>query len=219
MKARPRHWDPERNRMTKNEIDKMLKNDVIRPSRSPWASPVVLVGKPDGSCRFAIDYRRVNDVLALDSYPLPHIQELLDGLCGKSWFTALDNASGYCAVPVKESDKPLTAFVTKYGLFEFNVAPFGIATMPSIYSRMMAGVLRGLAFAAVFLDDTLVHSTTVREHSSHLRMVFMRLTAAGIQLKATKVKLLQRTVEYLGHVINEPGVQPSPRLVEKVQKI
>lgn len=109
------------------QIDDMLKNGIIRPSTSPWASGIVLVKKKDGTQRFCIDYRQLNNVTIKDAYPLPRIDESLDQLAGSSWFSCLDLCSGYWQVEVEEEDKPMTAFTTRKGLFEFNVMPFGFA--------------------------------------------------------------------------------------------
>ena len=128
------------------EVQKMLQDGVIRPSTSPWSSPIVMVRKKDGAWRFCIDFRKLNDVTHKDAYPLPRIDETLESLSGSTLFTTLDLASGYWQVELEEADKEKTAFSTAEGHFEFNVMPFGlpVTNAPSSFQRLMSCVLAGL---------------------------------------------------------------------------
>eukprot|EP00731_Ephydatia_muelleri_P024410 Em0016g681a len=124
------------------EIHKMLKNKVIRPSTSPWSSPIIMVRKKDGSWRFCIDFRKLNSVTHKDAYPLPRIDETLESLAGSTIFSTLDLASGYWQVELEENDKEKTAFSTMEGHFEFNVMPFGLTNAPSM--QRFLNILIGL---------------------------------------------------------------------------
>jgi len=104
----------------------MLEQGVIQQSFSPWSSPVVIVRKKDGSWRFCVDYRKLNDVTHHDAYPLPRIDSTLDSLAGSTLFMTLDLASGYWQVEVDPAHKEKTAFSKSKGHFEFNVMPFGL---------------------------------------------------------------------------------------------
>ena len=117
----------------KKLLDDMLDRSVIQPSSSPWASPVVLVPKKDGSFRFCIDYRKVNAVTRKDAYPLPRVDDTLDTLAGSHWFSTLDLLSGYWQVEVSPEDREKTAFCTHEGLFEFRVMPFGLCNAPATF--------------------------------------------------------------------------------------
>ena len=115
------------------EICKMLEAGVIIPSNSSWASPVVLVNKSDGSTRFCVDYRMVNNLTRKDAYPLPRIDECFDTLAGSHWFCTMDLASGYWQVEIDERDRSKTAFTTQQGLYEFMVMPFGLCNAPATF--------------------------------------------------------------------------------------
>ena len=140
-----RRQSPAVRREEMTQVQQMLSSNVIRPSNSPWASPVVMVRKKDGSLRFCVDFRQLNAATIKDAHPLPRIDDLLDALHGAKWFSTLDLKSGYWQVPIAEQDKEKTAFRTSSGqLFEFNQVPFGLCNAPATFSRLMDRVLAGL---------------------------------------------------------------------------
>ena len=200
-------------------INDMLDLDVIQPTSSPWASPIVLVKKKDGSMRFCVDYRRLNRITKLDVYPLPRIDETLDVLSGARFFTTLDLASGYWQVSMDPAAREKTAFVTHAGLYEFKVMPFGLCNAPATFQRLMEVVLTGLTRnqCFVYLDDILVISRTWNEHLENLQLVFDRLREAGLSLKPKKCTFARRKALYLGHVVSEQGIEVDTEKVEKVR--
>lgn len=170
----------------KDEIDKqikeMLDNDVVAPSTSPWASPVVLVKKSDGSMRFCVDYRKLNQITKKDSHPLPRITEALDALGGARYFSTIDLRSGYWQVEMDADSKEKTAFITHNGLFKFNVLPFGLCNSPGTFQRLMTHVLRGLEWdiCLVYIDNLIIFSRSFDEHLLRLEQVFKRLREANV---------------------------------------
>ena len=196
----------------------MLKNKVIRPSTSPWSSPIIMVRKKDGSWRFCIDFRKLNSVTHKDAYPLPRIDETLESLAGSTIFSTLDLASGYWQVELEESDKEKTAFSTTEGHFEFNVMPFGLTNAPSSFQRLMACVLSGLTSeqCLIYIDDIIIFSATFSEHLVRLRRVFQRIQDAGLKLKASKCRFVQPKVCYLGNIMSADGVEPDPAKIQAV---
>ena len=202
----------------KCELDRLLSLGVIEPSSNSWASPVVLVTKKDGSLRLCVDYRKVNDLLIKDSYPLPRIDDSLDALSGAKWFSTLDLASGYWQVPMDPKDIDKTAFTTPYGLFHFKVMPFGLANAPATFERMMERVLAGLHWEVclIYLDDVIVFSRTFKEHIVRLHQVFSRIKGANLKLSPTKCKLFCHEVGYLGHIVSKDGVATDPKKIEAI---
>ena len=143
------------------QLREVQENGVISPSSSPWASPVVLVRKKDGSLRFCIDYRELNSLTKADTFPLPQIDDLLDQLDKAKYFSTLDLASGFWQVRVHPNSREKTAFITHQGLYQFNIMPFGLRNAPAVFQRLMQCVLAGLnpedgpPFVSVYVDDIL----------------------------------------------------------------
>jgi hypothetical protein len=146
-------------------IKEMSEQGIIEPSRSPWASPVVLVKKKDGSTRFYVDYRKLNAVTKKDSYPLPRVDTSLHSFFGSTWFSTLDLKSGYWQVEMEEADKEKTAFTTGKGLWKFVVMPFGLSNALATFERLMEQVLVGLPWLVclVYLNDIIVHARSFEE--------------------------------------------------------
>jgi transposase InsO family protein len=201
------------------ELDRMLAAGVIEPGQSPWASPVVLVRKKDGSVRFCVDYRRLNAATTFDAYPIPRIDETLEALGGTRYFSTLDLLSGYWQVGLTEKARQKAAFTTRNGLFLWNVMPFGLCNAPATFERLMETVLRGLQWkeCLVYLDDVVVFARNEQEMLARLDAVFSRLSAAGLKLKPRKCSLFARETEYLGHIVSEAGIRVNPEKVSAVR--
>ena len=134
----------------KKMVDEMQKQSIVQPSRSPWASPVVLVPKKDGGLRFCVDFRCLNSITRKDVYPLPRVDDIFDTLDGACYFTSLDLASGYWQVELDEDAREKSAFTTYHGLYEFIRMPFGLCNAPATFQRVMQAVLAGLEWRSCF---------------------------------------------------------------------
>ena len=142
VRCAPRRMSPQKIKQEEVCIDEMLSGGQIEPSDSPWLAPVVLVTKKDGGTWFCVDYRRLNLATVKDAYPLPRIDDTLDMLAGKRWFSTLDLASGYWQVSLSPEARCKTDFATHSGLFQFRVMPFGLCNAPATFERLMDRVLR-----------------------------------------------------------------------------
>ena len=208
------------------DLDRQLKEwsdaSVIEPSSSPWASALVPVRKKGTEkLRWAVDYRRLNDNIQTDAYPLPSIETNLQLLHNSKIYTTLDSAGAFHGIPVAPASRPLTAFISPRGLFQFRRMPFGIKSSPSVYARMVARALDTLPgkpgeYALGYLDDIICHSKTPEEHLRHLELVMEMHESAGMKIKLKKCFFGHARAEYLGHVVSEHGIQMNPSYVKRV---
>lgn len=219
IKQPPRRVPVHMQEVVERQMDQMLSDGVIQPSSSPSASGIVLVRKKDGTRRFCVDYRRLNDVTIKDAYPLSRVDESLEQLAGSSWFSCLDISSGYWQVEVDREDKPKTAFTTRKGLFEFNVMPFGLCNPPATFERLIESVLTGLHWkiCLIYLGNIIVTGKSFEDMISNLESVLKRFAEAGVKLKPRKCQLFKREVTFLGHVITRHGIKTDPEKTECIK--
>ena len=196
----------------KKHIDKevayLLENGLAEPSSSAWASPCLLVGKPDGTSRFCTDYRKLNAVTKPDSFPLPRIEDLVDQVGAARFVSKFDLLKGYWQVPLTDRAKEVSSFITSEGLFSYKVMSFGLRNAPATFQRLMNTVVSGLDGCAVYLDDVVVHSDTWGEHLAVIRALFHRLSEARLTVNLAKCEFARATVTYLGKVVGQGQVRP-----------
>ena len=208
IKQHPYRVGPVKLGKIRSEVQYMLDNNIIEPSQSEWASPCVLVSKPDGSVRFCTDYRKVNSVTKTDSYPIPRIDDCIDRIGNAKWITKIDLLKGYWGVPLTKRAKEISAFVTPDGLYQYTVTPFGMKNSGATFQRMMNACLRGLINVVVYIDDIIIYSHDWEDHLTSLANVFARLRHANLTVNLHKSEFGKAKVVYLGYVVGGGQIAP-----------
>ena len=199
----------------------MISHGWISKSKSPYSSPVVCVRKKDGSLRLCVDYRQLNSKTQDDRQPIPRTQDILNSLSGNTYFSVLDQGKAYHQGFVAEEYRHLTAFITPWGLYQWNCIPFGLKNAPAAYQRYMENCLEGLRdeICIPYLDDILVYSKTFMKHVEDVRQVLKRMQEHGIKLKAKKCNLFKSRVRYLGKVVTADGYTMDPADVASMKAL
>lgn len=195
----------------------LLTKGIIRESESAYSSPILLVKKKDGSDRMCVDYRALNRVTVKERYPLLLIDDHIDRLGASKFFTSLDMATGFHQIPIDEDSIPKIVFVTPEGHYEYLRMPYGLANASVIYQRIINNTLRHFIEAGealVYIDDVLLMSATIDEGIKLLRRVLQTLVEAGFSINLQKCSFLTTVVEYLGRVVSQGQVRPSPNKIE-----
>lgn len=191
----------------KADLEEMQNMGIIRPSDSPYASPVVIVKKRDGSNRICIDFRKLNQLTEVDPEPMPPLKEVVQSLGGNVFFSKLDMSKGYWQLKVAPEDVPKTAFVTQFGKFESLRMPFGMVNSGATLTRCLRGVLTGMDGVTNYLDDILVHTKSWEEHVRVLEELLNRLREAGLTVRPSKCELGARVIDFLGHRVGSGRVE------------
>ena len=199
-------------------LDEHLAKGFIRASTSPVAAPVLFAKKPGGGLRFCIDYRALNAITVKNRYPIPLIQETLNRLSKAKYYTKLDIIAAFNKIRIAEGDEWLTAFRTRYGLFEMLVMPFGLANAPSTFQHYVNDVLRPFldVFCTAYIDDILIYSDNLEDHRKHVRAVLQALQEAGLQLDVDKCEFHKTEVLYLGLIISTDGIRMDPAKIKTI---
>lgn len=214
--AKFRRLDPVKLDIAREEFRRMEEAGIIRRSTSPWASPLHMVPKPDGSWRPCGDYRALNNATVPDRYPVPHIHDFTTRLAGCKYFTKIDLVKGYYQVPMAEDDIQKTCVITPFGAFEWLYMPFGLRNAGNTFQRMMDRLALDLPYVFVYLDDVLIASPDLESHLEHIRVVFGRLRDFGLVFNPAKCMFAKQQVPFLGHIITATGITPLNRHVEAI---
>ena len=203
-----------------DELDRLEREGILeKVTHSEWATPIVAVPKPDGSVRLCSDFKvTVNQSLSVDQYPLPKADDLFDALAGGKKFTKLDLSQAYLQLPLDPESKKYCTINTHRGLYQLTRLPFGIASAPALFQKVMDTILQGATGVMCYIDDILVTGATEEEHLRNLEEVFRRLQAHGIRMKRKKCFFMQETVEYLGHLIDATGKRPTPEKIAAIKR-
>src|SRR4051794_5360295 len=215
---RPYKMPPHHLLELKKEIDEALHKGFIRPSSSSWGAPSLFVKKSDGTNRLVQNYRPINQATIQNKYPLPRINDLYDQLAGSKVFSKLDLRLGYHQIRVREEDIPKTAFITRYGSYEYTVMSFCLTNAPATFSRLMNYIFMEYLnkFVVVYLDDILVYSKNKEEHAEHLCLILAKLREHKLYAKYSKCEFWLPEVIYLGHVISKDGVVVTPERIQAI---
>lgn len=208
IRQAPYRLNPHKAHIMEQEVKYLLENKLAEPSVSPWSSPCLLVPKSDGSYRFCTDYRKVNNVTVMDSFPLPLIEDILDRVGNSKLITTLDLNKGYWQIPLTENAKQISSFVTPQGLFSYTVLSFGLCNAAATFQRVVNHVIRGLPGTAAYIDDLVIMADNEEDHLSRLRNLFERLAEVGLTLNLAKSKFNRGTVTYLGHEVGGGQIRP-----------
>ena len=202
-------------------VTKLQEKGLIEPTVSPWSSPVIVIAKKDGSTRFVQDYRKLNKATYIPSQPLPRIDDCLESLTGSKYFSTFDLLSGYWQCALSPEAKEKVAFCTKGGVYTWKVLGMGLCGAPATFERLMEKVMTGLNWKdlIVYLDDIIVFSSTEDTHVDRLEKMLQRLQQANLKIKPSKTHLMQKKVEFLGHVVDENGIHTDPAKVKAMQEV
>ena len=201
-------------------LESWLKQGIICPSKSPYASQVVIVRKKSGEIRLCVDFRKLNAISIRDSFPLPRIEEALQAVQAAVWFTSFDLAQGYLQMAMEEADIPKTAFPAgSSGLFEFTRMPFGLTNAGASFCRLMEMVIGDQQFVTLlfYLDDICIFANSADQMLDRIELDFSRLKQYQLKIKPKKSFFFQTEVSFLGHVLSAKGISPNPEKVDKVR--
>ncbi|XP_076850337.1 uncharacterized protein LOC143500204 [Brachyhypopomus gauderio] len=202
----------------RKHLQDLLAAGIIKESRSPYASPIVIARKKNGNIRMCIDYRTLNSKTVPDQYTTPRIDDALDCLSGSRWFSVLDLRSGYYQIAMSEQDQEKTAFICPLGFYQFQRMPQGITGAPATFQRLMEKAVgdMNLLQVLVYLDDLIIFGATLEEHEERLFRVLDRLEEVGLKISLDKCHFCQSKVKYVGHIISAEGIAADPDKIETV---
>ena len=196
-------------------IEKMMEAGIVEEANSPWSANLVVVSRTDEqgrptTPRVTIDFRGLNSITYKDKFPLPHIQDCLRALDRAAFTSVIDSSNSFFQVPVLEHDRDKLAFVTRRGQFRLTRLGQGCTNSPAVFCRLMSLVLRGLTCCLAYIDDTVCFSPSFSAHLTDLELVLDRFRQANLKLKATKCKLFQERVRFVGHLVSKNGLEVDP---------
>ena len=205
-------------------IQELLNQDIIEHSRSPWASPILLVPKKTGEFRMCIDYRELNKQTVADAHPLPNLQDIITkiGVTRPIVFTVIDLKGGFHQLEISKEDRHKTAFITQDGLYQYKRLPFGLKNAPSQFQRYLQRILQEhirQGYVLVYIDDIIIFSPTTQQHLQHLQAVLDTLAESNINFRRDKCTFMATKVNYLGHEFSKEGITPNKHNLKAIERL
>jgi transposase InsO family protein len=221
VRQKLRRKSPREEEKIAEHVEELMKNGIVERGSGPWAANIFGVPKGENGTRYVIDFRQLNEVTKKHAYPIPNIDSLLDQLANSTVFSTLDLYSGYYQVPVAESDREKTGFITSHGLFQFKRMPFGLTNAPATFQSMMEVVLQNFIgkFVSVYIDDVTIYSKSFEEHYHHLRLVCEALDKASLSVNLKKCKFFKSEVKVLGFIVGQKGISIDPEKISVIQSL
>ena len=210
--------NPVKGEYLKREINYLLDNNFIEPSKSSWSSPCLLIPKPDGTYQFCTDYRKVNAVTKTNTFPLPRIEDCIDRVGNAKFISKFDLLKGFWQVPLTSRAKEISAFATPEGLYQYKVMPFGMKNSRPTFQRLINHVISGISGCEAYIDDIIIYTETWTEHIDVLNQFFTRLAEAKLTVNLAKSEFGKATVTFLGHVVGYGTIKPIEAKVEAISK-
>jgi hypothetical protein len=201
-----------------NQVNEMVEAGILKPCTSPWASPCLLVPKPDGTYRLVGSFVKLNKVTLPDTYPLPNIQQIFDGLRGSKYYSTLDLKKGYFQIELDEESQLKASITCHLGTYKYCRAAMGLKNSGASFCRAIEEILRPYIgrFLYCYVDDILVFSQNLTQHFSHLRIVLDALQKANVQLRKSKCFFVKQSIDFLGYNVTEQGIHPIARKLNPI---
>ena len=218
IKQHPYRVSPMKKELLDKEVQYMLKNDIIEESQSNWSSPCILVPKHDGGFRFCTDFRKVNDKTKSDSFPIPRIADCIDQIGNAKFVSTFDMLKGYWQVPLTQSARKISVFVTPSGLYQYKVMPFGMKNAPATFQRMVNKLVRDIDGCEGYIDDVVIFSDNWSDHIRQIERFFQIMREAKLTINLMKSEFGKATVKYLGHIVGQGQVRPLDAKIQTIVK-
>ena len=217
----PRHVPLPLRPQVEEELQRMESLGVISKVDKPtqWCAGMAVVPKKNGKVRICVDLKPLNENVLREVHPMPKVDETLAQLTGAKVFSKLDANSGFWQIPLSESSRPLTTFITPIGRYYFHKLPFGISSAPEHFQKRMSAILSGLEGVVCQMDDVLVFGRDQTEHDTRLTAILKRIESAGATLNPDKCKFSRKTLKFLGHILDEDGIRADPEKTTAIREM
>uniref|UniRef100_A0A0N5BFS5 RNA-directed DNA polymerase n=1 Tax=Strongyloides papillosus TaxID=174720 RepID=A0A0N5BFS5_STREA len=208
----------EKEKAMKEQLEILLNNDMIEPSRSPYLSRALLVKKKNGEYRFVVDFRELNLQLMKQSNYIPRIEDIMQETIGNKFHTVMDFKSGFHQIPLDTNSKRLASFITHKGIYSYKVMPMGLSGSPDTFQRIVENMMNQVHRSFVYIDDILLTSKDEDEHIKQIEKTFRFMEKYNIKITLEKTEFGKAEIKYLGFMLSENGIRPDPKKVQAIKE-